>query len=141
MLRGPGVPEDARVADLTANIDLAPTIVDTADATSGRVLDGQSLLPLARHPDDFTSRDILLRNHPSGAEEDSEDPAYFGVRTPRYTYVEYETGERELYDLQADPHELHSRHDDPEYAAVQRELAVKLERLRDCTGLTCRSGP
>ena len=33
-------------------------------------------------------------------------PNYDAIRTPQYNYVEYATGERELYDLNADPTEL-----------------------------------
>jgi N-acetylglucosamine-6-sulfatase len=33
-------------------------------------------------------------------------PAYSGIRTHRYLYVEYENARRELYDLRTDPFEL-----------------------------------
>ena len=33
-------------------------------------------------------------------------PPYRAIRTERYLYVEYRTGSRELFDLQADPYEL-----------------------------------
>jgi hypothetical protein len=33
-------------------------------------------------------------------------PTYCAVRTSRYLYAVYETGERELYDLAEDPYEL-----------------------------------
>ena len=35
-------------------------------------------------------------------------PDYDGVRTARYVFVEYGTGERELYDLRHDPDEVHN---------------------------------
>ena len=38
----------------------------------------------------------------------AEIPDYDGVRTSRYTYVQYATGERELYDLRHDPDEVHN---------------------------------
>jgi arylsulfatase A-like enzyme len=59
-------------------------------------------------------------------------PAYFGVRDVErgYTWVEYETGERELYDLAVDPHQLESRHDDPQYAAIRAELSARTAALR-----------
>ena len=38
------------------------------------------------------------------------------LRTYRYLYAEYSTGERELYDLERDPYELQSRHADGAYA-------------------------
>ena len=37
-------------------------------------------------------------------------PNYFAVRTARHNYVEYGTGERGLYDLNADPTELTNIH-------------------------------
>ena len=47
-------------------------------------------------------RDAMLLNR--GA----EIPDYDGVRTSRYSYVQYGTGERELYDLRHDPDEVHN---------------------------------
>jgi hypothetical protein len=46
-------------------------------------------------------------------------PAYSGIRTERYLYVEYRNRSRELYDLRADPFELrnllaHARRAPPE---------------------------
>jgi N-acetylglucosamine-6-sulfatase len=60
------------------------------------------------------------------------------VRTKRYVYAEYGSGERELYDLRSDPHELQSRHDDPAYATVRERLARRLVQLRSCAGAACR---
>jgi len=59
-------------------------------------------------------------------------PAYFGVRDVArgYTWVEYESGERELYDLNLDPFQLDSRHDDPAYAELRAELAARTATLR-----------
>jgi arylsulfatase A-like enzyme len=64
-------------------------------------------------------------------------PPYHGVRTARYAYVEYATGERELYDLAADPDELDNLagRADP---ALLDSLAARLARLRSCRGAGCR---
>ena len=134
LMRGPGVPRDKRVVELTGNIDLAATVADAANAQPRRTLDGVSLLKLARRPALFAGRHIVLENGPGL----SSIPQYEAIRTDRYKYVEYDTGERELYDLVSDPFEERSAHNDPGYSGVQSHLANELERLRRCSGITCR---
>jgi N-acetylglucosamine-6-sulfatase len=59
------------------------------------------------------------------------------LRTEDYLYVEYKTGEHELYDLRKDPYELHN-----EYAKAPPDLKQRLESqldaLRKCSGEECR---
>lgn len=64
-------------------------------------------------------------------------PEYRALRTPQYTYVEYVTGERELYDLAKDPLELNNLASKAS-AAVLQNLAAQLAKLRTCAGPTCR---
>jgi arylsulfatase A-like enzyme len=66
-----------------------------------------------------------------------DSPPYLALRTERYLYVEYANGERELYDMQTDPHQLQNlaATADPELVA---ELAANLDHLRLCTGAECR---
>jgi arylsulfatase A-like enzyme len=60
------------------------------------------------------------------------------LRTKNYLYVEYKTGEHELYDLREDPHELHN-----EYAKAPAEIKQRLEEqldaLRQCSAEECRA--
>jgi N-acetylglucosamine-6-sulfatase len=133
-LRGPGVPAGLRLGQRVANVDLAPTIVDAANATPGRLLDGRSLLPLLASPATPLARDLLVERGPG------EDP-YAALRTNRYLYVEYASGARELYDLATDPYQLRSRHADPAYASVRSNLAARLARMRTCRGANCRTAP
>jgi hypothetical protein len=118
------------VTDDAINVDLAPTILDAANVRPGLAVDGRSLLPLARDRLADDGRDVLL-----------ETPQYSAIRTDRYKYVEYRTGERELYDLRTDPNELQSRQDDPALATLRSELARRLAVLRTCKGAACRQGP
>ena len=57
---------------------------------------------------------------------------------PGYSYVEYEPGASELYDLSADPFQLVNRAGDPAYASLQAQLADLLGQLRGCQGEGCR---
>lgn len=64
-------------------------------------------------------------------------PEFQGLRTARYSYVEYATGERELYDLDADPDELNNVAKTAAPALVAA-LHQRLEDLRRCAGAACR---
>jgi N-acetylglucosamine-6-sulfatase len=140
IMRGPGI-EQGTVGDLAINADLAPTILDATDVSPkpGLVMDGQSLLPLAANPNPNpgpSGRDLLIETGPTVRDH------YAAIRTNRYMYVEHyaaeDAGATELYDLQADPYEVQSLHDDPAHAEVKAELAERLADLRQCSGASCR---
>jgi len=96
------VGEGARTDDnLVANIDLAPTIAAAAGVELPDA-DGRSLLPLLAGRSEAW-RQALLIEHMRGT---NPIPTYCAVRTSRYLFASYETGERELYDLEADPFQL-----------------------------------
>jgi arylsulfatase A-like enzyme len=67
-------------------------------------------------------------------------PTYRALRTDRYLYVEYTTGERQLFDLAADPNELHNIVTTADPARV-RTLARRLVSLVSCAAATCRNEP
>lgn len=129
VLRGPGIPAGVSRPNLTANVDLAATILDVANARPGRRLDGRTLLPFARDGLVRSGRDILL-----------ETTGYSAIRTPRHVFVQHASGEQELYDLAADPHQLQSLHADARFAALKTDLGARLARLRVCAGDSCRRG-
>ena len=60
-------------------------------------------------------------------------PDYFGVRdvAEGYTWVQFGNGERELYDLRIDPHQLDNVADDSRYSAVRARLEARFLELRD----------
>jgi arylsulfatase A-like enzyme len=134
LMRGPGVPRGVRLVQPVVNVDVAPTIVAAARATPGRRLDGRSLLGLLRDQGRHWGRDVVLERGPGPA-------TFTAIRTPRYLYAEHGSGERELYDLAADPDQLTSRHGDAAYARIRSELARRLLALRNCAGSACQSGP
>jgi arylsulfatase A-like enzyme len=141
-IRGPGIPAGVTVDDLAINADLAPTILDVADATAGRAEDGMSLIPFTEHPERRHGRELLIEQYGNSADEEGQaGVTYIAIRTTRYKYVENGTGEIELYDEQADPYELNNLHGNPDYAAAEAALASRLASLRTCTGQTCHSHP
>ena len=64
-------------------------------------------------------------------------PEYHGLRTAKYTYVEYDTGERELYDLSRDPSEL-TNIAATAPRSVEQKLHLRLRALERCRGGSCR---
>lgn len=145
LMRGPGIRPGIRPRQMVWNGDLAPTILNLAHARhQGRVLDGRSLLPLLRDPDKRWGRDLLVERPPGalkGVSESAPDPAFTAIRTPRFLYAEYRSGDRELYDLVRDPGETQSLHTNGAYAALRTELHRRLAGLRHCRGEACRTGP
>lgn len=138
IMRGPGVPVGRVDGRLVSNIDVPATIVDAAEGTPGRTLDGLSLFDLLAAPDAELGRGILIENG-NGA---NGIPKYRGVRTDRYLYVEHKTtGETELFDRLKDPFELKSLDDNPRYDPVRLDLATKLKHLQGCAGVGCHTRP
>ena len=130
IIRGPNIPAGQHRSQFVENIDLAPTIVAATRVQPGRVMDGRSLLPFAQNRLMHSGRDLLL-----------ETPTYAAIRTPNWVYAEHVTGERELYNLARDRDQLNSLHNDLGLASVKANLAMRLARLRSCSGAACRRGP
>lgn len=135
MARGAGFPEGVVVDAPVASVDVAATVAALAGAEPPRELDGRSLLALAEDPPDGDAdpRAILIANGP-GTEV---LPHYDGVRVDGWVYLEWETGELELYDLEADPSQLESLHTAITHTEVREQLAALLDQLRDCVGEQC----
>ncbi|MEK6271143.1 MAG: sulfatase [Actinomycetota bacterium] len=133
IVRGPGLPAGQVRGQLAANIDLAPTILDAAGVPPLLKMDGTSLLPSARDPASGGTRSLVL-------EYLAGRTGYSAVRTPDgFLYAEHRNGERQLYDLNTDPYELHNLAGKPADAHLEAELAQRLAALRDCAGAACDS--
>jgi hypothetical protein len=65
-------------------------------------------------------------------------PAFVGLRTPLYAYIEYVTGERELYDLKKDPYQSQNIASEAPSALLQ-QLATHVAALRQCAADSCRT--
>lgn len=135
LVRGPGFPAGSVRRDLVSNVDLPRTLLGLAGARARLRLDGRSLL-LAPRPSARGRQALLLETGPDMS--NLNWPAYTGLRTNRYKYLEHATREVELYDLDNDPYELRSRHDGRLYAAVRERLAAELDDFAACSGRICR---
>ena len=134
IIRWPGhLPAGERRTELVQWLDLGPTILDAAGLPPLPHGQGQSLLPLARadaaaprrgwalceyrdsgHPYDPAVHVTMLRGGDHKLIVHHGSPATARARTG------------ELYDLAADPQELHNLWDEPTSAAVRSELMAQL---------------
>ena len=126
-VRGPGITPESTIERLTLNTDFAPTFADLAGADFRA--DGRSLAPLLRSENPPWRSAVLLEKLGKGA--------YEGIRTETHKYVEYDTGRKELYDLEADPYELESLHESGAPSLLE-DLKAKLDTLRSCSEEECR---
>ncbi len=135
VMRGPGVPRGKTLRQLVANVDLAPTILEAAQATPRRLQDGRSLMSVLRDQTLELGREFV---HENGAGVNGV-PRYRALRNDRFLFVRHDsTGETELYDLRKDPYELTSRDESDSYAGVIRVLARRLRLLQRCAGRACQ---
>jgi N-acetylglucosamine-6-sulfatase len=126
LVRWPGHTSTGTIGGLAGSMDIAPTIAEITGVTPAQPADGQSLVPLLEGETSSLGRPILLRHekYPRTA------PSFWGVRTERWTYVTYTSGERELYDNDADPHQLRNLAGRPGLESTEAELQAEVERLR-----------
>jgi N-acetylglucosamine-6-sulfatase len=149
LIRGPGIPSGRRTKALVGNIDMAPSIVQAARARAGLAMDGRSFLPFARQPRLRSLRPLLHETTGQGARgktntreggakgQQPRVPAWRAVRTTQWLYVDYEGGQRELYNLTRDPYQLRSVVGDPNLRPRVRTLRRLLEDLSRCRAASC----
>jgi N-acetylglucosamine-6-sulfatase len=140
-ITGPTVPAGRSQSAVVGLIDLAPTLLELAGASSASIqeADGRSLLPLLRS--DPTSalnwRESILIEHFGGGSP-FRVRSYSGLRSETDVYIEYASGEKEYYDLVKDPHQLENK------AGIlspktQSALSQRLAALKVCAGARCRA--
>ncbi len=169
IIRGPGVTPGARSAALVGNIDLAPTLAEMAGAKVPDFVEGRSLTRLIRDPTSewtrhayllerlgFSTRDAgseaapveppdnagegAANQAPSGSDLPlGVPPLFIGLRSKGFVYVEWATGETELYDVGADPEELHNLAGRSDEQPLVSQFHAALIPLKDCQGQDCAS--
>jgi arylsulfatase A-like enzyme len=135
---------------MVLNSDFAPTFAEIAGIAAPDFVDGRSFLPLFGATEQAWRESFLIERRQFEAQyvelaerlgapvDELDQSAQFdGIRTAEWTYVEYGTGERELYDLARDPHQLDNVVETADPALVAA-LAARLAELRTCSGAECR---
>jgi N-acetylglucosamine-6-sulfatase len=138
--RGPGIAEGSSVQKIALNIDLFPTLAELAGIATPPFVDGRSLAPLIMGSDRGW-RDVALiegfgKETESNEGAETSTPAFRALRSEDVLYTEYETGERELYNLRKDPYQIANiAREVPK--SLLREYSRQLEALATCAGSEC----
>jgi arylsulfatase A-like enzyme len=133
LIRWPGVTKPGSTdGHMVSNLDFAETFLEAAGRPVPAEMQGRSLAPILRGqaPADWRKTFYYHYYEHPGPHNVAR---HYGVVTERYKLVHfYEPAMNywELFDFQKDPRELKSVYGNPEYAAVQKELAAELTRLR-----------
>lgn len=154
IIRGPGVPARQSVSHLAVETDLAPTLAEWASVTPPSFVDGRSVAALLKPdlPPLEKWRHAVFIEHVPGREphmsvferilftpkQAAYLNAYKALRSNDYVYVEYSSGERELYDLRNDPDQLHNIAAKLNSQDIDK-LSSRLRELGSCNGPGCRA--
>jgi arylsulfatase A-like enzyme/lysophospholipase L1-like esterase len=138
LIRWPGkVKQGTESRGLIQNIDYAPTFLEAAGLPVPSEVQGRSLLPIllneGQAPGDW--RDAIYYAYYENAAV-HQVAVHDGVRTDRYkAFFLPRTREWQLFDLEQDPQEMRSRHDDPAYASILAALQQRTTDLRKFYGV------
>lgn len=117
---------------LIQNIDYAPTFLQVAGLTAPAAVQGRSILPVLLNGGKPTAdwRDAIYYSYYENASVHMV-PQHDGVRTDRYkAFFLPRSREWQLFDLEEDPQEMISVHQDPKYANVLSALQQRHNDLK-----------
>jgi arylsulfatase A-like enzyme len=123
---GPGTRSDA----LALNVDFAPTFLDAAALPASLDMQGRSLLPVlrGRAPAGWRTAMYYRYYHDPG---DHDTRQHYGVRTLTHKLIYFWTKDQwELFDLRADPYELHNLYGEPGQETLTATLKGELARVK-----------
>ena len=121
LIRWPGMIKPGTDAPaLIQNIDYGPTFLDVAGADVPAEMQGRSMVEILKNDGRPTAswRDAIYYAYYENAAVHNV-PVHDGVRTDRYKLMFFpRTREFNLFDLQYDPDEMKSVHDNPDYTEI-----------------------
>jgi arylsulfatase A-like enzyme len=110
------------------NVDFAATIADLAGLSPPEIVNGMSVAPLLSNSAASWRTDFLNEHWNGKIPTNALVKGEFNGAT--WKYIEYVTGETELYDLDADPFELTNVTNVPANAALKATMAGRLHQLQ-----------
>jgi N-acetylglucosamine-6-sulfatase len=123
-------PKNSTLDEMVLNIDIAPTILDMANAEIPSLMQGKSILPLFATPKKTDWRKSFLFTY--WRDLVPNIPRIVAVRNQEYVYSVYpDIDQHELYDVLNDPYEMNNLADSPEYAPVVQQMKGELTTLKN----------
>lgn len=117
---GPGVPRGASGA-LCYLYDIFPTLCELTGLSVPETVEGKSLVKI------MNSRATGVRDEIFGAYRNAQRM----IRTDRWKLIDYpQIGRSQLFDIKADPHEMHDLSDHPRHTALKERLRSRLTLLQ-----------
>jgi N-acetylglucosamine-6-sulfatase len=129
LVRWPGVVQaGSKPKELIQNIDYAPTFLEAAKLHVPKEIQGRSLVSMMKGATKGWRESLYYTYYELG---EHAVPQHFGVRTQTHKLIYFpQTNEWNLFDLQRDPNEMKSVHNDPAYRATRKTLTAEFARLR-----------
>jgi arylsulfatase A-like enzyme len=106
--------------------DIMPTLLSLAHVAIPATVEGDDLSDLVLATTEASDRAALIMNVSPFADY-FRGQEYRGLRTSRYTYVRNLAGPWLLFDNETDPYQLKNLADQPEQAALQKQLDGRLQ--------------
>lgn len=131
----PGLIEPGTTIEpMVRNIDIAPTLLDLAGASTTIDMDGRSVMPLLRGEPVDWPLEMLYEYYWEHAFPHT--PTVFALRDQDFKYVYYHGvwEKDELYDLGNDPHETRNLILDPAQAERAKAMKARMWELLEQTG-------
>ena len=139
--RGPGLRSGQVVETQVLTEDIAPSVLDLCGVAALESIQGRSWKALANGGDPAWCKAWFYEHNYE--KQFPYMPNMCGIRTDEWKFAHYPHGDgspdkhlAELYDLRADPGELHNLAVDPKHEARRAELEKQLAALLSAEGLT-----
>ncbi len=131
IVRWPGVTDPGSESEaLVQNLDFAQTLLDMAGVEAPSAMQGRSLVPILQGETPADWRTSIYYQYFEFPQPHHVHP-HEGVRTDRHKLIHFYTLDQwELFDLEADPDELHNVYGSAAYADVAERLKDELARLK-----------
>ncbi|MGX1695855.1 sulfatase/phosphatase domain-containing protein, partial [Microbacterium keratanolyticum] len=132
------------IEQIVTNVDFAQTILDAAGLPAHPRMQGLSIWPQLTTTPDAPTREAMYYRYFENDDINHHALAHYGIRTETHKLIYfYNDGlglpgssphtyppEWEMYDLIADPEEMHNIYHDPSYASIREELKAMLWQLQ-----------